>query len=163
MSTQTLQPSEVHTDPVLAAQVDLHCGANEIPATIASGFGTLMGFAAQRGVQFAGAPRVIYTAMGQGGCDMTLAIPVAGVPAGVTPPVRVGELPAARTLRFTHVGPYDRLMQTYNEITTWMVANGRMASEADWAKYMPMWEEYPNDPQTTPPEQLITYIHLPIG
>lgn len=163
MSTQTLQPSEVHSEPVLAAQVDLHCAANEIPATIASGFGTLMGFAAGHGARFEGAPRVFYTGMGPGGCDMTLAIPVAGVLAGVNPPVRVEELPAAKTLRFTHVGPYDRLMQTYGEITAWMLEHGRMESEADWAKYMPMWEEYPNDPQTTPPDQLVTHIHLPVG
>lgn len=161
MSTQTLQPTEVHSEPVLAAQVDLHCAANEIPGTIASGFGTLMGFAARQGVGFGGAPRVIYTGMAPGGVDMTLAIPVTGTPVGM-PPVRVAELPAADTLRFTHIGPYDRLMETYNEITGWMVANGRMQSEADWARYMPMWEEYPNDPQTTPPEQLITYIHLPV-
>jgi effector-binding domain-containing protein len=25
-----------------------------------------------------------------------------------------------------------------------------------------MWEEYVNDPQTTPPEKLVTYIYLPV-
>src|SRR5512143_3881554 len=158
MSTQALQPTEVDTDAVLAAQVDQHCAAEGIPAAIAAGFGTLMGFAASQGARFEGAPRVIYTAMAEGSCDLTLAIPVAGVLAGVNPPVRVGELPAAHTLRFTHIGPYDRLRETYNAVTAWMLENGRMASEADWAKYMPMWEEYPNDPRTTPPEQLVTYI-----
>jgi hypothetical protein len=27
---------------------------------------------------------------------------------------------------------------------------------------MPMWEEYPNDPHTTPEADLLTYIFLPM-
>ncbi len=163
MSTQTLAPSEVRVDAVLAVQVDLHCGAREIPTAIGSGFGTALGFIAREKLQVTGAPRVIYTTMDSSDIRFTLAIPVAGAPVEATGPVRVAELPAADTLRFTHVGPYDRLGETYEGITAWMIEHGRMASPADWAKYMPMWEEYPNDPQTTPPEQLVTHIHLPIG
>lgn len=162
MSTQTLQPSEVHNEPVLAMQVELHCGPTEIPATLQSGFGTLMGFAAMHNVQFAGPPRVVYTGMGATGVDMTLAIPVAGGPSDVSGPVRIAELPASNSLRFTHMGPYERLMETYGAVTQWMLEHGRMQSEEDWAKYMPMWEEYPNDPATTPAHELITFIHLPI-
>ena len=36
-----------------------------------------------------------------------------------------------------------------------------MRSEADWAKYMPMWEEYMNDPERTPAAELLTHIYLP--
>jgi effector-binding domain-containing protein len=38
-----------------------------------------------------------------------------------------------------------------------------LESEADWAKYMPMWEEYMNDPESTPAEELITNIYVPVG
>jgi hypothetical protein len=41
-----------------------------------------------------------------------------------------------------------------------MIANGLMKSRLDWDRYMPMWEEYPTDPATTPPEQLVTYSHM---
>ncbi len=163
MSTPTMQPTEVHVEAVLAAQVDLHCGPREIPATIGPAFGTAFGFIARHGLQCTGAPRVIYQTMDAADVRFTLAIPIAGAPAEPAGPVRVAELPAAGTLRFTHVGPYDRLGETYEGITAWMLENGRMSSPADWAKYMPMWEEYPNDPQTTPPEQLLTYIHLPLA
>jgi len=37
-----------------------------------------------------------------------------------------------------------------------------MQSEADWARYTPMWEEYRNDPETTPEAELLTYIYLPV-
>jgi len=52
-------------------------------------------------------------------------------------------------------------MQTYNRIGHWLTAKGLMSSEADWAKFSPMWEEYLTDPQTTPPSELRTYIYLP--
>ena len=41
-------------------------------------------------------------------------------------------------------------------------AKGPLQCEADWARYMPMWEEYLNDPQTTPEAELLTYIYLPV-
>ena len=44
-----------------------------------------------------------------------------------------------------------------------MVEQGRMHDEADWSRYMPMWEEYAGDPDATPAEEPVTYIHLPLG
>ena len=74
----------------------------------------------------------------------------------------VDTLAGGKTLRFTHRGPYAGLMGTYGQITQFMLAKGRMESEADWARYMPMWEEYLNDPETTPEEELLTHIYLPV-
>jgi effector-binding domain-containing protein len=54
-------------------------------------------------------------------------------------------------------------MQTYGRISAFMKEKGCMQSEADWARYMPMWEEYLNDPATTPPTELMTYIYLPVA
>ena len=75
----------------------------------------------------------------------------------------VDTIPAKRALRFTHRGPYRDLMGTYNRITEFMQAKGMLASEADWARYMPMWEEYLNDPQVTPEADLLTYIYVPLS
>jgi AraC family transcriptional regulator len=77
--------------------------------------------------------------------------------------ISVARLPGARTYRFTHRGPYAELARTYGRITAFMLERGLMRSEADWPLYMPMWEEYANDPRTTPPAQLLTYIHLPVS
>jgi effector-binding domain-containing protein len=38
-----------------------------------------------------------------------------------------------------------------------------MNSEADWTRYMPMWEEYLNDPHTTSEAELVTHIYLPVA
>jgi AraC family transcriptional regulator len=78
-------------------------------------------------------------------------------------PIRVETLPATKAYRFTHHGPYPNLAQTYNHITGFMKEKGWMESEADWMRYMPMWEEYLNDPETTPPAELRTNIYLPVA
>jgi DNA gyrase inhibitor GyrI len=54
-------------------------------------------------------------------------------------------------------------MRTYNRITECMQAKGMLASEADWARYMPMWEECLNDPQVTPEADILTYIYVPLS
>lgn len=43
-----------------------------------------------------------------------------------------------------------------------MQAKGLMESEADWVRYMPMWEAYRNDPETTAEAALLTDIYLPV-
>ena len=165
MTVVALEPTEVEVPPTLALQLDRECGSSphEIKAATESGFDELMAFAGTHRVQFTGPPRSIYTAYGPAGVQFTLAIPVAGaVPAEASAQVRVADLPGGKTLRFTHTGPYERLSDTYTAITGWMKEHGRMESEADWMKYMPMWEEYVGNPDTTPPEQLVTHIHLPL-
>jgi effector-binding domain-containing protein len=165
MAETITRPTEVDVGPALAVQLDCESGSEprEIGAAMESGFRQVMEFIGARGIQLAGPPRAIYTDYGPTSVRFTLAIPVLGpLPDDAEGPVRVGELAGGRTLRFIHVGPYDRLAATYEGITAWMTEEGRMESEADWVKYMPMWEEYVSDPERTAPEELVTYIHLPL-
>jgi len=101
---------------------------------------------------------------GPAGVSVTLALPVTASPAStaVEPPFRVDPLPGTKALRFTHQGPYAELANTYGRITAFMIEKRWMDSEADWARYMPMWEEYRNDPAQTPAGELLTYIYLPL-
>lgn len=123
-----------------------------------------MAFFGQHGLVPAGAPRAIYTACSPEGMDFTVALPIAAPPADspAGAPVTIATLPGAKALRFTHRGPYQELMTTYNRIGQYLQTKGLMRSEADWARYMPMWEEYLNDPQTTPEADLLTHIFLPL-
>jgi effector-binding domain-containing protein len=133
-----------------------------IAAAIGSGFATLMPFLSSRTLTPNAPPRVVYTGYGAAGMSFTVAMPVASAPEA--PPVgsiTVGTLPGAKAFRFTHHGAYKNLAQTYNDITAFLTVRGWMHSEADWAKYMPMWEEYLNDPDKTPEADLLTYIYLP--
>jgi AraC family transcriptional regulator len=57
----------------------------------------------------------------------------------------------------THRGPYDRLGQTYARLCgQWLPEHGREPRSA------PSFEVYRNNPQTTPPEELLTDVHVPV-
>ena len=166
MSTfEALEFTEVEVPPVLAAQMPGQSTPDPaaIAKAIGSTFGQLMGFVGQHKLRPSGPPRCIYTAYGPKGIEFIVAMPVAKPPAK---PVKAGpgsvqSIPGGKALRFTHRGPYANLKNTYGQITEFLKTKGLMKTEADWARYMPMWEEYLNDPQTTPEADLLTYIYLP--
>ncbi len=161
-----VSPERVTVEPALALQYAAECRSDprEIAAAMDHAFGVLRQSAAKCGVQAAGPPRSIYTAYGEGGTEFTVAVPIAEAPAGGIGegPVEVGEIPGGSALRFVHKGPYPKLMETYEKIGGWLKAEGMLESDADWAKYMPMWEEYLNDPASTPEGELVTHIYLPL-
>ena len=58
---------------------------------------------------------------------------------------------------FTHRGPLEKLLQTYQEIFgEWAPASGRVI------KAGPSFEVYLNDPHTTPPEEIEVDIYVPL-
>ncbi len=162
-----LEFAEVEVPSVLAAQMPSECGPD--PAVISSAmraaFEKLAGFLRQHKLSPSGPPRAIYAAYGPQGVRFTVVMPIVAPPAAtrMIGPGFVKPLPAAKAMRFTHRGPYAELKNTYGQITEFLKAKGLMKTEADWSRYMPMWEEYLNDPQTTPPADLRTYIYLPVA
>ena len=57
----------------------------------------------------------------------------------------------------THTGPYNELGRTYSEfLGQWIPRSGYELRDA------PCFEVYPNDPQSTPPEELLTDIYAPL-
>lgn len=162
-----LEPTEVEVTPVLAVQYASHCACvpDKIKEAMGQAFGILMGAIEQQSLVLSGPPRAVYTSYTPEGMDFFVAFPIAASPANpqAGAPVTISTLPGGKTLRFTHRGPYGELMTTYNRITQYLQAKGLIQSEADWARYMPMWEEYLNDPATTPEAELLTHIFLPRG
>jgi effector-binding domain-containing protein len=166
MSVNTTEPVEVNVPSTRVVQVDIGSGSEPeaIRDAMMEGFGRIAVYAATHGLELTGPPRSVYTAYGPDETRFTLAFPIApDIPdPGPVGGVSIGELSGGAMLRFAHTGPYDQLINAYGRITEWMVANGRMESDADWARYTPMWEEYVNDPDSTPPEELLTYIYVPL-
>lgn len=165
MTTATdLEFAEVQVRPALAVQVAGQCAPDpqSIGAAMQTAFASLESFVNRHGLKPNGQPRAIYTAYGAGGVAFIAASPVAGPVGNIDePPVRVDTLEGTKAYRFTHHGPYPNLAQTYNQITAFMKEKGWIESEAEWIRFMPMWEEYLNDPAKTPPAELVTYIYLP--
>jgi AraC family transcriptional regulator len=66
-------------------------------------------------------------------------------------------LSAGRYAVFTHIGPYDRLHDTWRGIyQSWLPASGAQRRDA------PPLELCINTPDTTPPDKLHTEIWLPV-
>lgn len=164
MNSIELEFAEVELPAIVAAQFSSHCGpqSSDIGAAMGPAFGALMAGVQQQGLVPAGPPRTIYHAVRPTGFDFTVAMPVASAGPGATAgAVTVGTLPGGKFYRFTHRGAYQNLADTYRKIGEYLTARGWMASEADWVRFMPMFEEYQNDPSTTAEAELRTYIYLP--
>ncbi len=108
----------------------------------------------EKEVRCVGPPFAYYHSWSDDETDMEVGFPIAGE--GVTKGrIRPFQLPAVQAATTVHVGPYDKLMESYTALMEWMKANGKKP-----ASYM--WEEYLNSPEDTPPEKLETRLIWPI-
>ena len=166
MTALDLEFAVVEVTPALAAQVKMNCPMNPqaIGKAMQQGFRTVMAFVNRHGLKMVGQPRAIYMSYSAEEVSFVLALPIAsGEGRDVEEPdVFVDNLPGKRAYRFTHHGSYPNLARTYGQITEFMKHKGLMQSEADWSRFMPMWEEYISDPEVTPESELVTYIYLPV-
>ena len=162
MVATEMEFAEVEVPPTFAMQVPGRCAPDpaSISTAIQTAFSSMAALLRQHSLSPAGPPRVIYNDYNPQGVDFILAMPVSTPPAEAPPALK--KLDGAKAYRFAHHGPYRDLMQTYGRITAFMKTTGRMENDADWARYMPMWEEYLNSPDATPQDQLLTYIYLPV-
>jgi AraC family transcriptional regulator len=72
--------------------------------------------------------------------------------------IGVTELPGGEYATLQHKGPYENLSATYRLIFGgWLPASSRELRD------VPCFELYLNSPQNTPPEQLLTVIHVPLA
>ena len=159
-----LESMEVMVPATLVAECRASSAAesNAIAAAVAAAFQKIQAFLNANGISAAGAPRVVYTEWSAGGVKFSAAIPIAAVPPDVKAgaDVSVERTAESSALRFVHHGPYRDVRNTYDRIEAWLRERGGIKTAADWARYSPMWEEYLNDPATTPEPDLITRIYL---
>ncbi|RBL83118.1 AraC family transcriptional regulator [Streptomyces cavourensis] len=67
------------------------------------------------------------------------------------------EIPAGRCAILTYTGPYNEMDKPYNWMfSQWLPGSGEVPAD------FPMFEQYLNDPRTTPPAQLQTRICMPL-
>ena len=70
-------------------------------------------------------------------------------------PVKLGQPLGGNVVVATYPGPYSGTSQVYAQSKTWLAANGRTATGLTW-------EQYLNDPATTPDNKLVTRIYTPV-
>ena len=103
-----------------------------------------------------GAPFIVYTMTDDEGFEFEAAVPFAGA---TTEKPQEGfdfsASPAGKALRFTHRGPYDAMDPTYEQIANLLDAKDLEAQDL----YV---EEYRADPTTTPEDDLVIDIWVPL-
>ncbi|GAB4064851.1 hypothetical protein GCM10028812_05550 [Ancylobacter sonchi] len=103
-----------------------------------------------------GAPFIVYTMTDDAGFEFEAAVPFSG--ATTEKPGAGFEFsasPAGKALRFTHRGPYDAMDPTYEQIANLLDAKDLEAQDL----YV---EEYRADPVTTPEDDLVIDIWVPL-
>lgn len=117
-------------------------------------FGEVAGYMMQKGLPMMGAPFCYYYSWDDGQVDMEVGFPSSS---------KIREdgklhnfsLPALKAAHMTHVGPYEKLMESYQKMEKQMKEQGLKPAAQ-------MWEVYLNDPNTTRPEALITELYWPV-
>jgi effector-binding domain-containing protein len=124
--------------------------------TITGALKSVYGALEKIGVKASGAPMTIYTATDDNGFQFQAAVPVAQAPA--TPPggdIKVGKAPTGKALKFVHRGSYDAMDTTYEAITNYLDDKRLEAKDL-------FVEQYMKDPLTTPEDDLVIEVYVPL-
>jgi effector-binding domain-containing protein len=109
----------------------------------------------KQGVKPNGPPMIIYTATDDTGFQFQAAAPVAQAPSLSAGDVKVGQSPTGKALKFVHRGSYDAMDTTYEAITNYLDDKRLEARDL-------FIEQYMKDPLTTPEDDLIIEVYVPL-
>lgn len=127
----------------------------ELPQFFQRALGQVYAAIQAQGAAPAGPPFALYFGMPSESVEVEAGFPVSKAVArqgAVTP----GSLPGGRCAHGMHVGPYETLKQTYDELMGWMAARNLKPADE-------MWEVYWSDPAKEPnPAQWRTEIFWPV-
>jgi AraC family transcriptional regulator len=154
MSTPTIERQELQPQPALI--VKRRVARAEIAATIAEGLGKTYPYALQNGLAIAGRPFVRYSDVGPGLMTMEVGTPLAAAAAGVGD-IEAITLPGGPAAVAVHMGPYDKLQETYAAIERWMQQQGVKPGGAPWESYITDPAEHPD------PANWRTDVYWPIS
>jgi effector-binding domain-containing protein len=124
--------------------------------TITGSFKTVNAAMAKAGIKPNGPLMTIYTSTDDTGFQFQAAVPVEKAPtlaadSGVT----VGTSPAGKALKFVHRGSYDAMDSTYEAITNYLDEKQLEAKDL-------FIEQYMKDPLTTPEDDLVIEVYVPL-
>jgi effector-binding domain-containing protein len=130
--------------------------ANDIAAALAAAFGEIIAFMGANDIQLAGQPMAITHGWDENGYQFDAALPVNRLPESLSGNIQSGLSPSGQSVKYNHIGPYDQMLSAYEELASYMAANGLQEGEVSW-------EHYISNPGDTPEEEIITHIYFLIG
>lgn len=139
MTEFTLQEVPTETVATIRRVVPMGELASFLPAT----FGQIAGAVGPAGGQVSGPPFAWYHSMPTDTVDVSAGFPVAGDVHTPDGGVLIHERPGGRAAVGIHVGPYDTMTETYDELRAWLSVEA-LVPTGD------MWEEYLTPPEGDP-------------
>jgi effector-binding domain-containing protein len=110
----------------------------------------------KEGLKPAGPAMTVYTATDDTGFEYQAGVPVAAEPKGPLPEgITVAKSPEGRALKFIHRGSYDAMDSTYEAITNYLDEKRLEARDL-------FVEFYLTDPLTTPEDNLVIEVYVPV-
>jgi effector-binding domain-containing protein len=151
LETVTTEPT-----PMLFVTRTTSVNAPAIGTAMQEAFRTLGEFIGRNAVEVVGPPVSVYRDHTATSMTMDVGMPVTDRGLKLASgDIKAGTTPVGTALKALHVGPYDRLRDTYSLINTELHRRGsRMPAMS--------WEVYLDDPMTTPPAELRTEIYMPV-
>lgn len=129
---------------------------NELPQFFARAYGQVFGAMQAQGVAPAGPPFALYLGMPTETVEVEAGFPLRQQLKAESGAVHPGTLPGGKCVHGVHVGPYETLKQTYDELWKW-------AGEKQLKPHDEMWETYLSDPKAEPdPAKWQTEIFWPV-
>jgi effector-binding domain-containing protein len=125
-----------------------------LPQTLGSAFGAVLGCLSQVGQQPAGPPFVAYHNMDMQAMEIEAGFPIF-MPMDGQDDVQAGEIPGGKYASCLHIGPYPEVKAAYDALGQYMAEQGVVPTGI-------AYEFYLNDPGNTPPEELQTEILFPL-
>ena len=146
------QVKEQAVQPTLAIRT--RAPVQELPSALGDEYCAIAQYLGELGEQPAGPPFVAYYNQDMQDLDLEIGFPVSGeLPDRGD--IQAGEIPGGKVATCIYTGPYGGIGLAYEALSHWMEENG----------YQPTgvaYEVYLNDPDETPPEELLTRIMFPL-
>lgn len=149
--------NSVVTKPQTIVYAPVVASADKISPELGRAFGEVGAYLAKAGVQPAGPPLAVMVDMSETEMQMNAGFPVAGKLAQYSDDgrIRSGQLYAGRALEVLHVGPYSKIGEVYEKVTSYLAVR-RLIQNGD------PWEVYVDDPGKVAEADLRTMIYYPV-